>query len=690
MPDAKLEDGTILRFPEGTSQDVITKAVKKHMGLAEQIPLDKSMDKKSGAPMKVRALVGNTKKPEDAISTLQKYYPDAQPYGEDNYVFTDPDTGRPTLYNPEGFESGDLAEWGRAAAQFAGGVVGGGVGLAGSTPTGLTAAPVMVPSGAALGSQFAGQLYDQGARWLGQDDTRSVPEAITEGAVETGTEAIFQKAAPMVTGAIGKGIRGVGNKIKGVVDQRLLSGMARESVPVEGAAGMISDSRVVGGLTHALRVIPSSANTMATAAEKTMQGIDKLFRGTASKFGTAASKEEGGRAIQKGSMKFVDTFKDKASKMYDNLSLFVKPDEVVQLPNTSNFLSGKIKEFPDQENIAAIVSPKKFEGILKDILGGDMADLSATGQLTWKQLKTLRTAVGELADDPSVFSDISKKQWKALYSSLSSDMEALAASKGDKALQAFNRANQFYRGGVNRIDDFMDNVINSPTAEAAFNKAFSGAKDGGTALRALRKSIPKENWDDFLAAKMHEMGAATPGKQAPDGMTFSPSTFLTNWSRLSKDAKAALFGGTKYKDAGRSLDTLLEVSKRAKDLEALANHSGTGSMNFYVNLLTTGGMGAGGYAVDGTRGAATAVALPYMSAKLLTNPKFVRWLSRGIQEGATDFNSVTAHMGRLLAIAKVSPSIREEIYQFAKSVRDISQVSEEEGAAKTGTAAPGQ
>jgi hypothetical protein len=57
-----------------------------------------SIDTTRGAPVQVRAAVGAAVKPEDRLSTIRQFYPDAQPEGTDNFTFTDPGTKRPTLY----------------------------------------------------------------------------------------------------------------------------------------------------------------------------------------------------------------------------------------------------------------------------------------------------------------------------------------------------------------------------------------------------------------------------------------------------------------------------------------------------------------------------------------------------------------------------------------------------------------
>ena len=62
-------------------------------------PSEKQIEMTTGAPLSVRAAVGSSTTMQDKLATLKKFFPDAQPYDKDNFIYTDPKTGRPTLMN---------------------------------------------------------------------------------------------------------------------------------------------------------------------------------------------------------------------------------------------------------------------------------------------------------------------------------------------------------------------------------------------------------------------------------------------------------------------------------------------------------------------------------------------------------------------------------------------------------------
>jgi DNA-binding transcriptional MocR family regulator len=55
-------------------------------------PSEKQIEMTTGAPLGVRAAVGSSTTSEDKLATLKKFFPDAQPYDKDNFIYTDPKT----------------------------------------------------------------------------------------------------------------------------------------------------------------------------------------------------------------------------------------------------------------------------------------------------------------------------------------------------------------------------------------------------------------------------------------------------------------------------------------------------------------------------------------------------------------------------------------------------------------------
>ena len=90
-------------------------------------------------------------------------------------------------------------------------------------------------------------------------------------------------------------------------------------------------------------------------------------------------------------------------------------------------------------------------------------------------------------------------------------------------------------------------------------------------------------------------------------------------------------------------------------------------------------LGAFGGGDVSSAGGGLAVALtgsviaPRMAAKLITNPRFIKWLTTPI----TNPSKINAHLGRLWAIGKAEPAIKEEIEQYIQALRPSPEPSPE-------------
>ena len=137
-----------------------------------------------GASVDVRAQVGAAKSPEDRLATMRNFYPEAIPYGEDNFLAINRRNDQPFLYNPPGMDFGDIPEYGRDIVTTGAGI-GGAMLAAPAVATGAGAPAPVIAGG--LASVGAGYLYDQGMEYLGDTvDTRTLGEQIEDYSVEIG------------------------------------------------------------------------------------------------------------------------------------------------------------------------------------------------------------------------------------------------------------------------------------------------------------------------------------------------------------------------------------------------------------------------------------------------------------------------------------------------------------------------
>jgi len=145
------------------------------------------------------------------------------------------------------------------------------------------------------------------------------------------------------------------------------------------------------------------------------------------------------------------------------------------------------------------------------------------------------------------------------------------------------------------------------------------------------------------------MGRATNSNQNDDGDAFSSQTFLTQWNKLSPDAKKVMFDGY-GPEFRKDMDAVAQVASNLRDgSKVYANPSGTAGAVAGVGLVSSVGtaVGTGNYplAAKILAGAMTANG----AARFLTNPSIVKWLARATE---TSDATLPAQMANLATIAE--------------------------------------
>jgi len=632
--------------------------------------LKKSMiDQSTGAPSFVRQAVGSMADPESRLATLRKYYPDAQSYDNENFVYTDPETKRPTLYNPVGFDRGDVASVtkeifttaGSSVGAVVGGAIGGGGGLLLSVPTGGAIAPATVPSGvikgsvigAGVGAGVASNLWDAWMNLSGQTvDVRGLPQIAAETAVEVAGGAGGEYAGRVIPVMAKEAIGGAKTTSRAIMRQFERVGIT----PTIGVVQKGTGAKLESALSQNIMSSELMQNQVDNVILESNTALNKII----SQYGAPKTTQGAGGTIVKAAEKAVVKYEDKISKLYDTAFDLIGADTIVKTDSTSSLLKEMSTELS-----AAPASRSKAYAPAVNMLKSIVAD-AQTG-IDFKTLRAIRTDIGrDLADPLSSGATSSQNAaMKRVYAALTDDMTNVATEAGDSASKAMSRADNFKRAFETTSRDTLNKILKYDAEEKAYKFAISASKDGGTSLSKLRKLFTKEEWDDVSATVLSQLG------DAPANGGFSIDRFVTNYNKLAPEAKDALFRGGKYKQASQALDEYVDLMGMLKDAKRFNNTSNTaGAIQTNMILWQLGGLaatGAGGaltgeqMGVGSVMGAAGAILAPRVAAKLITNPEFVRWLAEPVTQGAID---VTTHLTKLVAIGMANPEIKEDIDQL--------------------------
>jgi hypothetical protein len=247
-----------------------------------------------------------------------------------------------------------------------------------------------------------------------------------------------------------------------------------------------------------------------------------------------------------------------------------------------------------------------------------------------------------------MFPDVPKEDLKSLYGALTQDLGEAFTAKGGAAQRAWEQSQRHYAAGQERIRNVLSRVSKAGDPEQIFAAARAGTKEGATRLTSLLNSLPAADRNVAAGAFIERLG-----RTAPDA-EFSLDKFVTDWGKLSPEAKGALFKGP----VARDMDTVAQAATDARNAgRALYNPSGSGRMIAHaaevtgtvtgaMSMLFTGNPVAAAGLVGATALHATGNAY---FAKAMHDPAFVRWLAQGTK---VSIQNVTQHAARLYEIAK--------------------------------------
>jgi len=647
-----------------------------------------AIDTSTGAPKKVRAIVGNFDDPTRRLEAIKQYYPDAvstsgTPMGEDNFIYTDPQTGQRTLYNPKGFDMGDIVSVGRDVVSGVAGGFGGAAALVGGQLGPQVATPeefYTVPAAAALASEGAGQLYDRAVdAFLPEPfsvDRGGLVEQGTKAATNIGMEIVGGKlvekgidALKAAPGEITRRLAGVGKNRQATAQDRLKEASDLDvTLP---SAGTVSQSPMLMFFERRMQDFPTSSPVVFEKFENFRTSAAQAVQNVASKYGRVVSEGgEIGESLLAGAEKGLAKFKKDQSKLYD-AAFDLAPDATGRVNNIIELRSKLVDELSKAEK-----SLRPSMQAALDETDRLIADSQAGGGIDLKTLRQLRTNLRRKIDGlkRQGYGD-SASYLDTVYASLTNDMkDSVLNYGGENANKALSKADIYTRNRQKFDVQPVFEKLNKDkkTGVQAFNFLMQGTKESGAQLKKILRNIPPAERGDIQASVLSRLGRTNPAGQ--DAIEeFSTAKFLTNYSKLADSAKDAFFG----KGGNRAeLDKLVAMFDDVKSADAFANNSRTGqSLGFMATLSPlAGGLGMIGQGYDVGSAATTAATglvgtalAPYITSRLLTKPEFIRWLVKSGPQMGKNPNSTNFHLGRLMEIASRDSQFREDAFEYVSA-----------------------
>lgn len=459
---------------------------------------------------------------------------------------------------------------------------------------------------------------------------------------------VGQLGGALVGGLIGYGgANALANALSPRAPNALAQAAARQGVDMLPADAGGPVSKIV---TSATRVSPISATPVARAAERSQGQMRSAVNRAASREGDIVPTDQAGEAVSAAGKRWSAKTRDIGNTLYrqaykETAGLQIRSPRAAQA--IDRYLS-KLREAP-QTNQAAISELLKLRG---DLQGG----------MTVQGLHDLRSTISSGVFDGKLRSGVEKGRMKDIRAALSDDMfETLKGYGLTRAASMLKRADQYWERRVEHIDQVLEPIIGKEKGGEQVVQAIEGMargqQGGNKRLARLIKEMTREEAGQVRATIVDRIGKATPGTQTAEGNAFSAGTFLTNWNRMTPQAKATVFSNTELR---RDLNDIALLAERMKSSQAMANHSNTS-----VAMQGSAGLQAG-WAVSHFPSYVLGAGTQFITGRLMSSPGFARWLAR-LPENPERARRPIEQLGVLATREPLIASDAKSLQQFLQS-----------------------
>lgn len=369
---------------------------------------------------------------------------------------------------------------------------------------------------------------------------------------------------------------------------------------------------VARAITTGAKASPLSVSPIVKAAERQQGQMAQATRRVADGQGAVADTDIVGQGVRNAAERFTKDTAARGSRLYSRAGEAAKGVRIkpVQTLDSINAYIARVKNNPAAGD-GAVAELEKFRD---NIAGG----------VNVEGLRDARTTLSNGVYDGKLRSGSEQAMWKDILGNLSSDIENGLASVGKQdAAQMFRRADAFWKDRVEHIDQVLQPILGKGRGGeevlAAVERMTRGQGGGNARLSRLLANMTPEEAGQLRGTIINRLGRANPGAQDADGAAYSAATFLTNWNKMTPQAKASLFADGKLR---ADLSDIAKLAEGMKVSQQMANHSNTG-------IAVASNIGAqAALATQHPVAMALGAGAQYLTGRLMASPGFARALAR--------------------------------------------------------------
>lgn len=370
---------------------------------------------------------------------------------------------------------------------------------------------------------------------------------------------------------------------------------------------------VARGVTTGTKASPISVAPVVKQAQVTQgqmaSAADRVARGQ----GDNISTDVAGQNVRNAAERYTKQTSERGSRLYDRAFELSKGVKIKPL-RTIAALDNEIARMQQNPDPAAAGSLRELTAFRDSIAGG----VSVQG------LRDARTSLSQGVYDGKLRSGADQARYKAILNNVAGDIsDGLKEAGREEAANLFGRADEFWKGRVEHIDQVLQPILGRDKGGEQIVQTLEtmarGGQGGNARLGRLLANMDEKEAGQVRATIVDRLGKAAPGQQNAEGSAFSASTFLTNWNKMTPQAKASLF---QDKGLRRDLNDIATLAESMKASQQMANHSNTGAAVY-------GNMGAGVILTMAHPAAAIfGAGAQFATGRLMASPGFARILAR--------------------------------------------------------------
>tara|TARA_R110000824_G_scaffold276178_1_gene464720 strand:+ start:2386 stop:4533 length:2148 start_codon:yes stop_codon:yes gene_type:complete len=692
-------------FNTGADETVIDKYIADSGFTIDQIK-DYKIDDTKGASYYDRFKIGLSPNFKSSKATVSDMYEGAVPMDKGNFAI--PGDNGATVFNPPGFDVGDIFQYGAGPVMnMATNMYGAYKGQQKGSAFGARGRVVGGILGAGGGEVVGGELGDRAFQGMGGEIIREPKEYAMEKVFDFGIGAGSEFASPYLLKLLKAPFSGFtkksAQKTKENLDIFVKANIQPPSISM--VTGNPIMSSLLGDVEYILGNIPVVKQVVVNAGEKLQKDMGDNLVNTANKIVNTdyyVTNITAGSLVKDGIQNSITGFKTTSGKLYNKAfdsaskvagndfsagatNFIAKLDEIAT-PSGANaykkITKQMVKDNPElytKDMIGELseevlkVKPSVLQSQTLIKLQEEITDKAKRGLLTFEELRNYRSLIGKKLTNKSLIDDASLGEYKQLYGALSEDLKLIYKEIGGNAYKEFLRADNYYKAGIKRIDDVL-NKVNKVDDDKIFNFLLNQSTEGSTYIRTIKKSLTPDEFSVIQNRLIQKLGRTKGGKaldidSADYTDLFNSETFLTNWNKIDSSAKDFLFSSAKYKGLRKDLDAIAKVAEKVRiSGKTFQNPSGTGDSLIgqlsYAGAITTGTLG-GLWPVFQTG--------IFLSggAKVMTSPKIIRWLAEGTKiANNKGVDGLIKHLGKASTIfAGEDPALQEFVINFATAMQ---------------------